>query len=234
MCVVQAGDRGSKRLRSYPSSRIEHTPCTIWEAARATSAAPLFFDPITIGTLGSICADGGLRHNNPIRELVQEARDIWGVEYPTSCIVSIGTGYPAIKRLGKSAGSVIRACVDIATDTEQTAQNFAQENTELLKNSYYRFNVQQGLQDYSLDECSQAQIGKLTDITSSYLNDVVIRPQAELCASILRSCSTKGTQSNGARQIALNTMEAETVDKRDQASNSYHPVPLIQNYSTPS
>ena len=47
----------------------------IWEAARATSTATSFFNPVNIGTEGFV--DGVAGANNPINELWTEAYDIW-------------------------------------------------------------------------------------------------------------------------------------------------------------
>jgi hypothetical protein len=63
----------------------------IWEAARATSAAPTYFKPVKSE---QVCfTDGGLLSNNPIVDVFQEAasfRDLGDTAF--GCIVSIGTG----------------------------------------------------------------------------------------------------------------------------------------------
>lgn len=46
----------------------------IWEAARATSAAPSFFDPIKIGGFGEAFGDEGTGANNPVRILWNQAQ----------------------------------------------------------------------------------------------------------------------------------------------------------------
>lgn len=50
----------------------------LWEAARATSAATSFFDPITID--GSTYWDGALGANNPVNQLWKEAKEAFGPE----------------------------------------------------------------------------------------------------------------------------------------------------------
>ncbi|KAJ4183356.1 hypothetical protein NW755_009847 [Fusarium falciforme] len=75
----------------------------LWEAARATSAAPLYFPPFsregnhdaTRDGTKQVYLDGGLWHNNPIRIADSEARAIWPNDkhaHP-DMILSIGTGY---------------------------------------------------------------------------------------------------------------------------------------------
>lgn len=68
----------------------------VWQAARATSAAPTFFTPCEIPELG-VFLDGALGHNNPTNEALDEL-DVLIKEDPEfkdrniDCIVSIGTG----------------------------------------------------------------------------------------------------------------------------------------------
>ncbi|KDR66798.1 hypothetical protein GALMADRAFT_29105, partial [Galerina marginata CBS 339.88] len=50
-------------FRTYKSHKV-HSNCKIWEAARATSAAPTFFKRIEIGR-NQPFIDGGLGRNNP-------------------------------------------------------------------------------------------------------------------------------------------------------------------------
>ncbi|CEF77784.1 unnamed protein product [Fusarium graminearum] len=75
----------------------------LWEAARATSAAPLYFPPFcregnfdttTEGTK-QVYLDGGLWHNNPIRIADSEAAAIWpeNTHAHPDILLAIGTGY---------------------------------------------------------------------------------------------------------------------------------------------
>jgi len=80
-------------FRSYDRKGQSAAECYIWQATRATSAAPSFFKPmrIEIPKPGRFYIDGGLRYNNPSKLVLDEARHIW----PTVkrfCLVSIGTG----------------------------------------------------------------------------------------------------------------------------------------------
>jgi len=85
-------------FRSYPVEGILGSKCAIWQAARATTAAPSFFKPMTIEKpLPSISyVDGGLGYNNPSKLALQEARRIWGRD-KRFCLVSIGTGQQSAK-----------------------------------------------------------------------------------------------------------------------------------------
>ena len=81
-------------FRSYETTLPEtlYEECKIWEACRATSAAPTFFDPIKIGPHGQEFIDGGLLYNNPIELLHREATAVWPDLIKDAQFVSIGTG----------------------------------------------------------------------------------------------------------------------------------------------
>ncbi|KAI9684031.1 MAG: hypothetical protein M1822_005858 [Bathelium mastoideum] len=67
----------------------------VWEVARAATAADFYFDPFKIEVQGSsekvVFTDGGLdQTNNPVREAVEEAEDLFGPE-SLGAVVSVGT-----------------------------------------------------------------------------------------------------------------------------------------------
>jgi predicted acylesterase/phospholipase RssA len=80
-------------FRSYQCRGHNADKCAIWEAARATSAAPTFFKSIRIEEPppGATFVDGGFLYNNPAELALSEAHRIWTtVKY--FCLVSVGTG----------------------------------------------------------------------------------------------------------------------------------------------
>ncbi|KAK0747380.1 phospholipase, partial [Apiosordaria backusii] len=135
------------RLRNYRSEFEEDTGCTIWEAARATSAAPTFFDPVTFSS-GITFRDGALRDNNPIFQLFTEIRT-HSPTIPIIALVSIGTGLQKSLSVTSRLDSVMYACVKISTDTENTAKRFQQSFCGPggpYENRYFRFNVMRGVE----------------------------------------------------------------------------------------
>lgn len=80
------------KFRSYTVHGEPKTRCAIWEAARATTAAPTFFKSISIGTPPIPYIDGGLGANNPSRLALAESWSIWGPDTKV-CLLSIGTGH---------------------------------------------------------------------------------------------------------------------------------------------
>lgn len=94
-------------FRSYG---YDAATCAIWEAARATSAAPSFFKPIRIHHVSDgtdeYFVDGGVEHNNPSEVALKEARIIWP-NIKQFCLVSIGTGRQKTIKFVQLTGSDI-------------------------------------------------------------------------------------------------------------------------------
>ena len=163
-------------FRTYSTPKYETFNCTIWEAARATSAAPTFFKRIVIGELGSSQSyvDGGMGCNNPIMQVLEEAELIFPGRH-VACIVSIGTGQPQTIRLPTRSRlrqtfqqvlpqDVIVAMQAIATSCEHSAREVA-KRFQGTSNIYFRFNVEQGLQNVGLEQWE-----KLEDVTANTEN----------------------------------------------------------------
>ncbi len=94
-------------FRSYQCEDHDASECTIWEAGRATSAAPTFFKPVQIGR--GVFIDGGLAHNNPGELALFEAQKIWRTAQ-RFCLVSIGTGrLTSIQVVAPDSGSSVAA-----------------------------------------------------------------------------------------------------------------------------
>jgi patatin-like phospholipase/acyl hydrolase len=81
-------------FRTYDVHKNNNLNRKIWEAARATSAAPLFFKRVAIGEVGlqEEYVDGALGCNNPVNQVIEESGLIYGKERTIDCVVSIGTG----------------------------------------------------------------------------------------------------------------------------------------------
>ena len=161
-------------FRTYRAPKNQSFNCTIWEAARATTATPTFFKQIVIGTLGSSqpYVDGGLGCNNPVMQVLEEAILMFPSRY-LSCIISIGTGQAQTIQIPPSTWlqqmlpfDVVTAMQGIATDCERNAQDMMRrfQNTQ---NFYFRFNVEQGLQEVRLDQWER--LDEVTAHTGQYM-----------------------------------------------------------------
>ena len=167
-------------FRTYQVPEGQTFDCTIWEAARATSAAPTFFERITIGGLGSSqpFVDGGLGRNNPIMAVLEEAELVFPGRQ-VACIISIGTGQaqtisilPPSLRQRMLPSDVIKALQAIATDCEQSAQEIARRFLS-TPNVYFRFNVEQGLQQVGLAQWER--LDEVVSHTGQYMRVVEVR-----------------------------------------------------------
>lgn len=145
---------------------------TICEAALATSAATTFFDPVSIGNRSF--ADGRLGSNNPVDEVEGEASNIWCSETGdlkplVKCFISIGTGNPGKKAFEESMVKFLsETVVQIATETENTEKKFiARWAKHFDEKRYFRFNVEQGLQNIGLDEYNKK--GAMEAATEGYI-----------------------------------------------------------------
>ena len=136
-------------FRTYESHET-HSACKIWEAARATSAAPTFFKRIEIGRALPFI-DGGLGRNNPSRVILDEANALFGARH-IGCLVSVGTGEvetAAIKKPGLfqqiAPTNIVDVLKAIAIDCEGTHESMLRLFAK-LPTTYFRLNVEQGMQ----------------------------------------------------------------------------------------
>lgn len=184
-------------LRSYQShDALNNIPATICEAVRATSAATSFFEPATIGPRGRKFVDGGLGANNPVEQIWNEAQNIWcsgEVELRDllKCFVSLGTGNPGRKLIAEGAMKFFsETLVGIATQTEDTAKVFIERHRNLyVAKRYFRFNVQQGLQDVGLEEYKKEAL--IDAATAEYMDSQETKSAAQLCAMNLKQKQCK-------------------------------------------
>jgi predicted acylesterase/phospholipase RssA len=199
VCATSGNTSTPFLFRSYPSpggTTTLYHETKIWEAARATSAAPTFFEPIQIGSTNRTFGDGGIGTNNPISELWNEAIDICDgnpLLQNLACIVSIGTGVPNLKKFGKGIQEVVDSITRVCTETEITANSFNRSHPELSdgQQRYFRFNAPRGVAEIGLDEASEA--GTIEDMTDVYLRDENTVKQIRQCARMIAD-GNLGTQ----------------------------------------
>ncbi|KAF2186325.1 hypothetical protein K469DRAFT_726351 [Zopfia rhizophila CBS 207.26] len=132
VCTVAKGTAGIARLRSYAVPDERDIPVTICETALATFAATGFFDA---------AANIWCSRTGDLKPLVK-------------CFVSIGTGNPGKKAIEDNMLKFLsKTLVGIATETEDTERKFvARWANHFDEKCYFRFNVDQGLQEEGLAE----------------------------------------------------------------------------------
>ena len=121
---------------------------TVVEAALATCASPSQFAPASVGTghKRRTYIGAGLGSNNPTRQVITEARTLFGSEANVSLILSLGSGHPGILPLTSDYGNdtFYQLVREMMADSEQEAQRL---HSQLDRTGiYFRFSVEQGLQ----------------------------------------------------------------------------------------
>ncbi|KAJ5818925.1 Acyl transferase/acyl hydrolase/lysophospholipase [Penicillium riverlandense] len=169
VCTTSKETLQIARLRSYSVSNEDAIAATICEAALATSAATRFFDPVTIGDRQFV--DGAFGANNPIEE----------------CIVSVGTGDPGQGAIDDNILNFLsKTLVRMATKPESTERRFlARWNNEYREHRYFRFNVDQGLQDVRMTEYDKRSL--IESATHDYLHHSAQKDDIRNCISNLVS-----------------------------------------------
>ncbi|PLW53609.1 hypothetical protein PCANC_06679 [Puccinia coronata f. sp. avenae] len=114
------------KLKSYeerqppPATGMRGSSCSIPQAARATSAAPLFFKPARAEELdleAEPVVTSEMSLNNPALEAVKEAQTLCpgrGID----CLISLGAG----KGVQDGSGSIARACIEMAESSARIAR----------------------------------------------------------------------------------------------------------------
>ncbi|KAH6711738.1 phospholipase, patatin family protein [Leptodontidium sp. MPI-SDFR-AT-0119] len=189
VCTADRDTKDIIRLRSYSLPEEPDIRATICQAALATSAATTFFESVRIGN--RTFADGALGANNPVDETEGEASNIWCSETGdlkplVKCFISIGTGNPGKKAFDDSMIKFLgQTVVDIATETENTERRFvARWAGHFDSKRYFRFNVDQGLQDIGLDEFER--VGAMEAATSGYITYTAQRLRVRDCVQNLK------------------------------------------------
>ena len=156
---------------------------TIWEAARATSAAPSFFDPIAIGPNHDQYVDGGLGANNPVQFAMLAAKEAWP-KSTIRCLVSIGAGYKATPSFPSDAFGLAKHAINLMTDTEMVARTFARHNRDMvIEDRYFRLNVDHGLEDVLFDDWQA--VDRIFACSQRYCSDIKLEMILERCANRL-------------------------------------------------
>ena len=189
VCVTRKVTGKADVLRTWETTHPteENYDCVLWEAASATAAAPIYFKSVKFHKQGEKWCDGGLRRNNPIREIVAEAgREKSLKAKKIGCLLSVGTGVPKISSVSENLALFLRGSVDMMMNSEEVADEFLTEELGKELNEshrYFRFNVPQGMQDLEMDECNETE--KMRGLTAAYLRKVGNGNEVERCAQSL-------------------------------------------------
>ena len=151
--------------------------CAIWEAARATSAAPFYFPAAHVG--GRKYWDGVIEDDNSIDEVWTEEGTL-----PARCVVSLGTGVSERKE-GKGSVALLGRAKRLAKILTQTETNYKRYEERLAKEGipYYRFNSTTKQDNIGLDEYKR--LDALEKHTRDYLAREDVAADIRKCARVL-------------------------------------------------
>jgi patatin-like phospholipase/acyl hydrolase len=170
--------------------------CTIWQVARATSAATTFFKSIKVGRDGIEFVDAGFGYNNPCEVLIEEARR----QFPSReqmRVLSIGTGLGDLVSIQGTRLSVLGALKKMATSSKKVAASL--DSRYGGTGQYYRFNVEKGLEDITLSDWEKAST--ISAHTQNYLRESR-RAVVKLVNNFLTTCQKgSGRDPSQAQQV---------------------------------
>ncbi|THX07920.1 hypothetical protein D6D18_02065, partial [Aureobasidium pullulans] len=230
VCSIDRRTKVMVRLRSYSLPDEENVPASICQAALATSAATTFFPPVSID--GRSFADGAFGANNPVDEVEGEASNIWSpakreLQTLVKCFISIGTGAPKMQGFEDGVpGFLSKTVPDIALETEATERKFiARWAWHLDEKRYFRFNVEQGLQDVGLAEFRMK--GDIKGVSEAYLTHTGQKFRVRDC---IENMSTKQNRTNIDFADALKrhaALVARQQLQEEAARRKFHDVPHV-------
>ncbi|THZ57772.1 hypothetical protein D6C86_06890 [Aureobasidium pullulans] len=230
VCSIDRRTKVMVRLRSYSLPDEENVPASICQAALATSAATTFFPPVSID--GRSFADGAFGANNPVDEVEGEASNIWSpakreLQTLVKCFISIGTGAPKMQGFEDGVpGFLSKTVPDIALETEATERKFiARWAWHLDEKRYFRFNVEQGLQDVGLAEFEMK--GDIKGVSEAYLTHTGQKSRVRDC---IENMSTKQNQTDIDFALTLKIHVARIAMQQSQekaARQTFYDVPPI-------
>lgn len=185
----------------------------IRDAARATSAAPGFFQEAEVN--GNVYMDGAMKANNPSRWAWNEAwrkqperywqrangqssdsdtvaRESLETSCPIGIFLSIGTGFRAPQSAFhrgdplRSIRALLRKAVSNMTDCESVHRDMEALVEQHQFKSYYRF-TPPGLENMRLDQCKSGDrtFRTMETACNEYLEGTVVRKQIRECAAEL-------------------------------------------------
>jgi hypothetical protein len=177
--TMEEGTSSTVNMTSYhvpntPSHLFDVTK--IWEAARATSAATGYFEPITIGPYKRTFYDAAaVGSNNPVNHLwtLAQSHFLEGAESNldanVKCLLSLGTGLPRLQKWDNKVWRVPDHLIRIVTDTRETAEAFATAHGELRRSGIYLRLDAIGVGDTNLDAAEDK--GQIVARTEKYLTE---------------------------------------------------------------
>lgn len=231
-------------MKSANTTKLELNPglassIPIWQVARATTAAPTYFEPMKIGEEKFLDGGFGIQANNPSWYAFGEVSQMHGNnEKAIAMICSIGTGipkkitaFPKTNTLFGTYKTLVRYTVATASDSEITHNTMLQYTTQ-MGTGYERFNVEGGIGSIDLGEWKikklkhpkrhvNVTLAAIEQATNAYLQQTDVRRRLTKMAEILVTTRKERSQYPEWNNVATGHRYHCTID-RCVASSTYH------------
>ncbi|XP_072718124.1 calcium-independent phospholipase A2-gamma isoform X2 [Ciconia boyciana] len=151
----------------------------LWQAIRASSAAPGYFQEYVLGN--DLHQDGGLLLNNPSALAVHECKCLWP-NVPLQCLISLGTGrYESEGRTNVTYTSLKAKLTNVISSATDTEEVHTMLDALLPPDTYFRFNPLMN-EDIPLDESRKEKLNQLQTDGIRYLerNEEKLRKAAKI------------------------------------------------------
>ncbi|XP_069484058.1 calcium-independent phospholipase A2-gamma [Ambystoma mexicanum] len=130
----------------------------LWQAIRASSAAPGYFQEYALGN--DLHQDGGLLINNPCALALHECKCLWP-DVPLQCVISLGTGrYESTGKNNVTYTSLRAKLTNVISSATDTEEVHTMLDALLPPNTYFRFNPLMN-EDVPLDENRKEKLNQL-------------------------------------------------------------------------
>ncbi|XP_073688486.1 calcium-independent phospholipase A2-gamma-like [Garra rufa] len=142
-------------VRSHYRGSCRHR---LWEAIRASSAAPGYFQEFALGN--HLHQDGGMLINNPTALAIHECQCLWP-DVPLQCVVSLGTGrFETAGTTNVSYTSLKTKLTNVISSATDTEEVHTMLDALLPPNTYFRFNPYMS-EEVALDESREEKLMQL-------------------------------------------------------------------------
>jgi hypothetical protein len=181
-------------FRTYRSRHVGAPDCSFVDAACAAIADPNTFSPVSIGRAlreKQFCGPP-IGSSNPIRAVIQEARQLFGEDNPVSLLLSLGSGQCAPLPLRSSLTLPHGRLEFMARDCERTANEISQHLSEV--DAYLRLDVDKGLNDLKISDWHR--LGAIESHTDVYIQSFPISKRIDKALDLLQSTSGNFTLGN--------------------------------------
>ncbi|XP_053718311.1 calcium-independent phospholipase A2-gamma-like [Synchiropus splendidus] len=163
-------------VRSHYPGDCQHK---MWQAIRASSAAPGYFQEFVLGK--DLHQDGGLLINNPTALAIHECKCLWP-NTPLQCVLSLGTGrHETTSKNGTTYTSLKDKLTNVISSATDTEEVHTMLDALLPPDTYFRFNPHMS-EDVPLNESRVDKLDFLMAEGQRYLerNDAKLRKAASV------------------------------------------------------